>query len=119
MLPSTSMKRRRPSWVQLVWCRLLTVFVLLFAMPGVSQIVQEVVSIAVEVDCCDDCPDEDERNCPGTCGHCMCCPHPNALLAAPVVQPGGLLLGDQTFGWHSHRAYASGYRAPPFRPPAA
>lgn len=124
MLPSP-VKRQRSAvrWMHRFWGRMLTIFVLMFATPGAAQIVQEVVSLAVGADCCDDqCDDGDEggeQGCPGTCAHCACCAHPNVLPAPAQLQLAGQSDAELAFGWRGDRPYASGYRAPPFRPPTA
>lgn len=98
----------------------LAVLALVCAAPGAAQIVQEVVSIVAGTDCCDDaCDDGDEQSCPGTCGHCACCAHPNVLPPPTQLQLAGRLVRELKFSSHGDRPDASGYRTPPFRPPTA
>lgn len=102
------------------WARGLAVCVLMFATPGVGEVVQEVVSVAVGAECCDGpCDEGAGQSCPNTCAHCVCCVHPRVIPAAPLLMPGGPGPHELTFAWYSDDAYASGYRAPPFRPPVA
>lgn len=124
MLLSPVAKRPRVlRWTHLVWGRALTVFVLTFVTPAAAQIVREVVSLAVGSDCCgEQCDDEDgegEQRCPGTCAHCAFCAHPNVLPAPAQLEPIEQSVGELAFSWPCDSPYASGYRTPPFRPPAA
>jgi hypothetical protein len=99
--------------------RALTVLVLLLATPGPTQIVRDVVALTAEPDCCDDdCDDGTEQSCPGTCGHCVCCAHPNVLPTATQIAAATPLAGELEFVAGGERPCAQGYRAPPFRPPA-
>lgn len=103
-----------------LWVRLLTVLALLCAMPGIPQLAEELATLAVGADCCDDpCDDGDTQSCPGTCGHCMCCAHPSALLPSAQYNVASPMFCELTFTWHGDRPYTSGYRAPAFRPPTA
>lgn len=100
--------------------RLLTAFVLLFALPGVSDVVEEVAALATGVELCGaECDEGGGPGCPGMCTHCTCCAAASALAVAP-----GLALSVQTAVARppisaALAAYASGYSAELFRPPAA
>jgi hypothetical protein len=121
MLP-TSMSRRRllPPWSRRFWARSAIAFIVLFATPGAVDVAQEVVSLATGIECCDElCDEGGGQCCPKTCMQCTCCGHPNAVPAGPVLVPGDALPNGLQLGWYSSGAYASGYRAPPFRPPTA
>lgn len=101
----------------------LTVLVMLLATPGPTQIARDVLALAAEADCCDDgCEDSrddtSEQSCPGTCGHCVCCPHPNVLPTATQVAAATPLSGELSFVVSGERPPSRGYRTPPFRPPA-
>jgi hypothetical protein len=103
-----------------LWLRLLTLFVLMFATPGVTDVLQASISAATGIECCDgDCDEGCEDCCPETCVHCMCCAHSNATAASAVLVPHGPVPEPLTFASVSDRAYSSGYRAPPFRPPTS
>lgn len=118
----TSMKRRRrlPRWTQHLWARSLTAFIILFATPGAVDAVQEVMSLATGVECRDaPCDEGGGQCCPKTCTQCACCAHPNGVPAAPLLVPGDCPANGLKLDWCSDGAYTSGYRAPPFRPPAA
>lgn len=116
-------RRRSALSLALFFCgRWLTVLVLLFAAPGAAQIVQEGVAIAVGDDCCDgpaeDGAEAEDQDCPGTCADCACCAHPKVLPASTPLQPASPVFGDLDFSSERDCPDASGYRAPPFRPPA-
>ena len=99
--------------------RALTALVLLFVTPGPAQIVRDLMAVTAEAECCDDdCDDGSEQSCPGTCGHCVCCAHPNVLPTAVQSAAATPLAGELTFLAGGERPCARGYRAPPFRPPA-
>jgi hypothetical protein len=121
MLP-TSMRRRRllPPWSPHFWAQSLTAFIILFATPGAVDVVQEFVSLATGIECTDElCDEGGGQCCPNTCTQCTCCAHPNAVPSAPLLVPGDPLPEGLKLGWYSDGAYTSGYRALPFRPPAA
>lgn len=105
--------------LRILWGRVLTIFVLLFATPGAVPGLEELVSIAVGVeDCADPCDDGNAESCPGTCGHCVCCAHPNGLAAPAPLQLAVQVSRALSFGGHADRPHSSGYRARPFRPPS-
>jgi hypothetical protein len=120
MVPTRRRRRLFSPRSRHFWARSLTAFVVLFAAPGPVDVVQEVVSLATGVECCDELSDEVAGQCcPKTCTQCTCCAHPNAVPAAPLLVPGDPVPNGLKLGWSSDEAYMSGYRAPPFRPPAA
>lgn len=110
------------SWARRFFRRLLTVLVLMLATPGAAHSVDELVSMTVGAfgdDCCDDGCDDSEQGCEGTCGHCVCCAHPNVLLASPLVKPADRSVAELTFVASVDQAYASGFSVSLFRPPTA
>jgi hypothetical protein len=121
MLPTSMSGRRLLSpWSRRFLARSLIAFVVLFATPGAVDVAQEVVSLAMGIERCDElCHEGGGQCCPTTCTQCTCCAHPNAIPAGPVLVPGNALPNGLQLGWCSDGAYTSGYRAPPFRPPAA
>jgi hypothetical protein len=120
MAPTSVRRRcRLPGWTQPFWARSLTAFIVLFATPGAVDVVQDVVSLATGIECCDAlCNEGGGQCCPKTCTQCACCAHPNAVSAASPLVPGDVAPNGLKLSSYSDGAYASGYRAPPFRPPA-
>lgn len=113
-------------WVRLLFGRWLTVLILLFASPGTADVVQEAVSLATGIECCngnaDDCGQNDGHGCGHVCVHCTCCSHPRAApwtgLTLPTP-PRRVTADKHALGWYREGAYSPGYHAPPFRPPLA
>lgn len=113
--------KKQSRWFGRFWARVLTLLVLLFAIPGNLEVVQEALSLVADAGCCSDgsC-DEDDGQCnPQTCTHCACCAHLNAVPAELPVIPDHARPNPQKHLRGSGHAYASGYRAALFRPPAA
>lgn len=116
--------RRGPMWVLRVRLaalgRLLATVTLLLTSPGLSDVVRDVVANACDAAC------QDGDGCEGgglcclrSCSHCGCCAHSSP---APVPHALALLPPAPELSaapWRIERRSASGYRAPPFRPPAA
>lgn len=121
LAPSPGTASRRPrrarGRVLAFWARFLAVWALVFLTPGARDLVHDVVSVITGVECCGD--HESEGSCPGTCAHCVCCAHPSATSAAPVMVEGAPALEALRFAWCSDDGFAPGYRAPPFRPPSS
>lgn len=97
--------------------RAFTCLVVCFAVPGCAALAQDVVILVTGGECCDgNCDDGSTDCCPKTCAHCA---HANA-----VTTPSERLVQTPSadvvpFFWWTEDASASGYRAPPFRPPSA
>lgn len=101
--------------------RSMALSVLVFAMPSTKQVVENVLAIAdgiasAEEDCSDDCGKK-SSSAPKPCQHCSCCAPrtilPPVVIAPPPTQVGFVL--ERAIPGH---ALSSGFRAPPFRPPA-
>ena len=88
-----------------IWARLFVGFVLLFASPGVAQVTHEVLSIMLDIDCCDgECESGDDARCPGgTCTHCM------GAAVATVATPA---LPSTGIASHALRPPSRGLRLP-------
>lgn len=117
-----STSRRSRDGLSLIWVRVLAVFFLLFAAPGTATAVQEVLAVVCGTDCCGDFEDEsgahDGDECPGSCMHCRCS-HSSAVFASWVPMVGASMAADEVaFPGLADQLLSSGYRAPPFRPPA-
>ena len=98
----------------------LTVLAVLGATPGATEVVHELLSLETDIACCGEPCDEDAGHCnPTNCAHCRCNAHPSAISLSPVLTPTGPIPSEQAFAPCADRACASGYRAPPFRPPTA
>lgn len=97
--------------------RALPVLVLLLATPA-SEAMRDAVSMAAGVECCDGCED-DARSGSDGCTHCVCCGHLTALSSPAARPPEGPAPAGSRPGWSADRPQGSGYRAPPFRPPAS
>jgi hypothetical protein len=112
--------RRALRWLRGAFGRVVTLLLLLLATPGAADFAAEIVSLVSGDRCCEaPCSPSDAQSCPESCIHCLSCAHPNALpamaLLTPIDQPPSAAAFQQ---WRA-RPYASGYRSPPFRPPAA
>lgn len=125
MLPS-AVKRKRSElrWLRRFWALVLAIFAVMFTAPVATHLVQEVASLTLRNDCCDEQNDgadeKSEQRCPGTCDHCACCAHPNALPPPSLCQSAGQGVAcEVVFSWREERPHDSGYRAPPVRPPAS
>jgi len=99
--------------------RVFTLLLLLLATPGAADFATEVVSLMSGRGCCDaPCAPSEEQSCPESCIHCLSCAHPNALPVMTQLTPIDQPPSAAAFQQWSARPYASGYRSPPFRPPA-
>jgi hypothetical protein len=99
---------------------MLTVVVLVLASTQTARFVEQVVSMAVGDDCCDDgCEDGDARECEGACGHCVCSASASVLPTSPQVTPTVQAVAELPLIERNERPCATGYHTPPFRPPAA
>jgi hypothetical protein len=88
--------------------------------PSVIDVVEDVLAFWTGVECCEDggCGGKGGSFCAHPCTHCSCCAHPAALAAgAGLVQLGEAAVGD-ALAIGQREAMPSGYRAPPYRPPA-
>lgn len=121
MLPTSVKRLAMAPWARALWARALAVILLFVTTPGSVELVQEVVSFATGIEHCadDGCGDGNGECCPRSCMHCPCCAHPNAAPSMAHLLPAAALARDQAFGGHPTARRASGYRAPPFRPPVS
>jgi len=105
----------------MAFTRLLTIFVLVFAAPGAADVVEEAVAYATGSECCDEgsCDDDGGEGCPTTCLHCAGCAHPSTVVARAYVLPACEASAATACAGDGSLPDASGYRTPPFRPPAA
>jgi hypothetical protein len=111
---------RMKVWTRRGWARALSLCVLLFATPSTADVAVQLVSLVASVDCCDEpCEQGEESSCPEDCARCLGCAHPNALPVLAGLHLAGQVTRASSFPWHAARPYASGYRAPQFRPPAS
>src|SRR5688572_4961213 len=118
---STPIALRSPArWARhaLLWTT--AVLILVFANPRTADAVEELLSYVTGIECCDSCSCEGcQDGCTDTCAHCICCAHWSAIRAVPFLLPGSPAPQEPQGSWLPERAYASAYREPPFRPPAA
>ncbi len=102
--------------------RFIALLVLCLATPGVNDVAQELLAHATGVECCDEggCDDGSGQCDPNECMHCVGCSH-GMTLATVVVRPvvGRAAAEGLVHTWLTTQPSASGFRTPPFRPPAA
>jgi hypothetical protein len=74
MLRPSLRKRAMAPWARLLWTRVLSLVLLFVVTPGSLDVVQEVVSYAVGIECCvdDGCGGTAGQCCPQSCLHCPC-----------------------------------------------
>jgi hypothetical protein len=127
LIVEQGMYGRRHTSSLLRWLRWLLLGLALLGAPGGSDLLRESVSLLSAAACCDDgecceagdCKSSAGACCAAGCGHCAFCAHPSAVAAAAVVPlPFGASRALAT-RWQLAAMTGSGYRAPPFRPPAA
>ena len=122
--------RAHPSYrrARTIALRALTLSVLAFALPTTKQVVENTLALAsafaddcgdtsATSDCDDDCG-EKSSSVPKPCQHCSCCA-PRSVVPPLVVAPAAAAVVatlERVVPTHVH---APGFRAPPFRPPAA
>jgi hypothetical protein len=99
--------------------RVLGVVLLVLAAPGTSSVIDEIVSYASDIECCEDdgCDDGTEPCCPCTGLHCPCCAHVNVAASLAQLLSAAMPAVQLAFGEWEVGRLAPGYRAPPFRPP--
>jgi hypothetical protein len=94
---------------------------LVLGAPGVSDIVRDVVAGATGAECCSDgvCDERLAMGCADACSHCTCCAQARAVLGAFELLELAGPTGQHMRIVEPENRRASGFRAPPFRPPAA
>ncbi len=116
------MTRRRPITVFALslatWLRAIALMTMIFATPMGLELVRDVAGLidACEDECEDDCADGE--CCPGACDSCACCVHAVAMTFVPPALPKLLESWVQIAAPEPVQTRSSGYRSPPFRPPA-
>ena len=121
MLPTSLKLLAMAPWARAFWARALAVVLFFAVTPGSVDLVQELVSFASGIEHCaeDGCDESTGECCPRSCMHCPCCAHPSAAPLMAQLLPAAALARDQAFGGQPVAGHASGYRAPPFRPPVS
>lgn len=104
-----------------LWRGLLLGSLLALSSPGAAAVVEEFVSFATGVECCDECASSGlgGSSCPAHCTNCVCCAHPSALPATAQLLPACESERTAEYGFHRVLPCPTGYRSPPFRPPTA
>ncbi len=93
---------------------------MLFAVPGVEEVVVDVAELITDTECCDDdgCGEGQGHQCPQSCAH-GCCVHPTALPPVPQeVAATHFVKPEASFELVAFEVDLAEHRAPPFRPPA-
>lgn len=107
-------------WLLGMWVRAFAILVVAFAAPGTGEFTREVVTMVAGDECCDGaCDDGRAGDCDDSCSHHGCCAHPTAIRTDAVALLRGVHLGAAAHPLSARSVGASGYHAPPFRPPSA
>ncbi len=115
-LAAPSLWRRLVRQVRTFCAQALALLVVSCATPGAVELLEQAVELATGAEgCADEACDEAGGAC---CTTCVCCVHPNTVPEAPAV-PGGPPAVALDRAWLTGGGPASGFRTPPFRPPAA
>jgi hypothetical protein len=102
------------------WYTVLVLALCVLLTPSVTGVLQDVLALWTGVECCegDACGAKGGSFCAHPCAHCSCCAHPAALPAAAGLVPLGDAPAADAIAPGRRERVATGYRAPPYRPPA-